>query len=184
MNQQNSPSGATPEEANQEFLRQLLQYQRRIFTFILTLIPRRSDAEDIFQKTLIVMVQKYKYFEPGSNFNAWALKIARLEVLHHRAQHRTSKVLFDSTLFENVLQCAEARFPEMDLRTKALSQCMEKLSERDQRLIYLRYNQSRSIKDVARLVSRPIQGMYKVMARIHQSLRECIDRTMAKEEWA
>ncbi len=38
-----------------EFLRLLMAHQRRIYAFILTMVPNHGDAEDLFQETVLLM---------------------------------------------------------------------------------------------------------------------------------
>ena len=163
---------------SEEFLRLLMAHQARIFGFILTLVPKRSDAFDLMQETIFLMFEKFKNFQPGTNFTAWAISIARFKILKFREKKQGSPVLFDSNSFDEILKRTEARIEHIDERLKALELCLEKLNDGDRNLIRLRYEKGLKIKDVAQTVGRPIQGLYKAMARIHTQLQICIQRTL------
>src|SRR5262245_63568369 len=72
----------------ERFLRLLLAHQRRIFAYVLALVPHWSDAEDIVQETCAVLWRKFDEFVPGTDFNAWALSIARYQVMNFRKKQR------------------------------------------------------------------------------------------------
>ena len=63
-----------------ELLQLMMKYQRRIFAYIHTLVPSRSDAEDILQETSLTVCEKFKDFELGTNFYSWACQIAYWKV--------------------------------------------------------------------------------------------------------
>ena len=67
--------------------------QKKIFLYILSMVHRYSDAEDLMQQTASEMWQMFDRFEAGSNFAAWGIAIARFQVLNYR------KTLGKSRLF-------------------------------------------------------------------------------------
>ena len=152
--------------------------QRRVHAFILSLVPNRSDADDLLQETIVVLWRKFEAYEPGTNFLAWALAIARLEVLRFRQKFARSKLVFSEALMASLAEVSAASVTQFDERHDALDLCLRKLTERDRELIDLRYHEGLSIKQVAQRVGRPIAGMYKAMARVHTSLTHCVQQVM------
>ena len=63
-----------------EFRKRLMilmtRHQRQIFSYIYTLVPNRPDAEDLLQETSLVICEKFREFEVGTDFVAWACQIA------------------------------------------------------------------------------------------------------------
>ena len=49
-------------------------------------------------------------------------------------------------------------------------------------MIKLRYNDGLTIKTIASRLGKPLQGMYKSMARLQDSLLRCIEKTLAASE--
>jgi RNA polymerase sigma-70 factor, ECF subfamily len=72
----------------ERYLGLLLAHQRRIFAYVLALVPHWSDAEDVVQETSAVLWRKFDEFTPGTDFNAWALSIARYQVMNFRKKQR------------------------------------------------------------------------------------------------
>ena len=80
------------------FTRLLLQNQRRIAGLIFSLVPRGADADDVMQETCAVLWRKFGEFQTGTDFGAWALRIARFQVMSYYAhQKRMQARLSDET---------------------------------------------------------------------------------------
>jgi RNA polymerase sigma-70 factor (ECF subfamily) len=65
------------------FLSLLLPNQKQILAYIMTYVPNRSDADDILQNTLSILWKKFDRYEPGSDFLAYAVTIAKYEILSY-----------------------------------------------------------------------------------------------------
>ena len=74
----------------EQFMRLFLQSERRILGFILSLVPNLSDAEDLMQETCSIMWSKIDQFEPGTDFTAWGISIARYRVLTYRRKTQSA----------------------------------------------------------------------------------------------
>jgi len=64
-------------------------------------------------------------------------------------------------------------------KIKALENCLRKLSKRDHKLIQLRYNEKQKIKKIALNLGWPSGKTYKLMAKIHYLLKECIEKYLS-----
>src|SRR3954464_1264175 len=82
----------------------MTRHQRQIFSYLYTLVPNRSDAEDLLQETSLVICEKFQEFEPGTDFVAWACQIAYWRVRYARQKFARSKVVFDQDIVEVVAQ--------------------------------------------------------------------------------
>jgi len=169
-------------KTHEQFTRLLLANQRRIYGFILSLVPNFTDADDIFQDTVLVMCRKFEDLKLKTSFLAWGLSIAQHKILKFREKKNRSRVLFTDKTFEMIMERSNSILSNMDQRVRALENCLNKLVERDRDLIKMRYEKGLAIKDIAMKVGRPIQGMYKVFTRIHNNLRLCIRLTISMWE--
>lgn len=170
-----------PDFANvtdERFVGLLVANQRRIYSFILTLLPNLNDADDILQETSIILWRKSDEFEPGTNFCAWAFRIARFVVQNHYAKQTRSKVRFDSSIEDSLVALAAEMSDEMDARSVALKYCVKEMSATDQDLLQRRYEAGATVKQIAEQVGRPLQGLYKAMQRIHRALFVCVNQRM------
>ena len=167
---------------NEQFTFLLLANQNRFYGYILSLVPNYSDADDIFQETVLVMCRKFKDFEPNSNFVAWGLEIARNKIMNYRQKQRSSDILFNAVLIQKINKRSGRFLGEMERRADALEDCIAKLSERDRQLLKFRYEMCSKISDISKKIGRPIHGLYKTFARIHIALRFCVEKTLLRWE--
>lgn len=164
------------------FFRLYLQSQRRIYAYILMLVPNCSDADDILQQSSSIMWEKFDTFEPGSNFGAWAVRIAKYVILDHYKKKRRSHLIFKGELLESFAESAIDSLRHIDERLVFLKKCVGELSDEDRKLIKIRYEQGLKIKEIAHHLSRSVHGLYKTMNRIHNLLLNCTRRKMLAEE--
>lgn len=167
-----------------EFLRLLMANQKRIFAFILTMVPNQVDADDLFQETVLLMWSKFDSFTRGTSFAAWGYTIAKYQILSVRKRHSTRSVLLSQAAMDLLHEESEPFVEQSDSRTQALRKCLGKLDQRDYELICLRYRDEISVKSIAEQMGRSIKSVYKRIARIHDVLLRCVRRTLGPEELA
>lgn len=168
-------------DRHDEFLRLFSQHSRRVYEFIATLVFNISDADEVFQDTCVVLWKKFDSYDPEGSFYAWACKIAYLEVLHLRRSSRRLQVMSEEVL---TLLADELlnRSPGSPARQTALEECLEKLDQSDRELVQQRYYHQRRPKEIAERESASVHAIYRSLARLHTSLRECVRRIMAREQ--
>ena len=103
-------------ERNKQLMLLMTQHQRRIFSYIYTLVPDRHDAQDLLQETSLVIVEKFGDFKPGTDFAAWACQIAYWRVRASRQKYARSKVVFDQNVVDAVAETAATMAEELDSR--------------------------------------------------------------------
>ena len=67
-----SGPSASADRGHAEFIGLFAQHHSDILAYIYKLVHDRHDADDLFQRTSIVLWSKFDSFEPSSNFLAWA----------------------------------------------------------------------------------------------------------------
>jgi RNA polymerase sigma-70 factor (ECF subfamily) len=161
-----------------EFLRLFVEHQKAIYAYILALVHQPADAEDVMQNVVTLMWERFEEFEPGTNFGAWGVRIARLKALEYHRSRKRDYTFFSDDLFDYLSQTAAEKIDTMDDRLRALQHCLVKLGESDRRLVQVRYEKGLSIKQIAGTLQRPLPGLYKVMGRIHRVLVRCVQMTL------
>jgi len=138
----NGAGGPAPKPAKDKlFLRVFLQNERRIYAYILTLLPNWTDAADVFQDASMVMWDKFDADQPPDNFAAWGCRIAYFKVLEFRKKTQRSRVQFSQSMLERVAETAveQAETLQLDERRTALAGCLEKLTPVDRDLLARRF---------------------------------------------
>lgn len=179
MNGEDQQSAAHTPDA--EFVQLFTRHQRRIYLYILAQVPRPVDAEEILQETNIIIWRKCAQFELGTNFLAWACRIAKFEVLKYREKHRRDRIYFSDSFVEQIADEAETASDELERRRKALSHCLGKLRDKDRELIQRRYAPGENGKSIADKMQRPVNSVYQSLGRIRRTLLECIHRRLTVE---
>ena len=157
------------------------QHQRSIHAYIYSLVPSRVDADDVMQETSLVLWRKWGEFDPSRDFIRWACGIAFHEVLKLRRKAATNRCFFDEELLEQLAVEVMRQSDELERRQVALLSCLNKLGTRDRELIERRYLEKTTARKVADELDRPASTVYKALARIRNSLFECVERTVAQE---
>jgi RNA polymerase sigma-70 factor, ECF subfamily len=164
-----------------EFSQLLTQSQRRLYAFILTLIPNRAEAEDILQETNLVLCRKAGEYDPDKHFLAWAFKIARFQTLAHLKARSRSPLVFQEDLMEKLSEDAESIEGFSSLQ-RALAQCLEKLTKRNRELVRIRYENGLSLEESAKKLGKPKGTISMALYRIRMALWRCVERTLNEME--
>lgn len=69
-----------------------------------------------------------------------------------------------------------------DARREALAGCLEKLSEKDRDLLTRRFAEGATTQSTSEQVGRSVDAVYKSLAKIRQSLFDCVQHTLARED--
>ena len=168
-------------EPDKELMRLMVEHQRRLFAYIYALVPNRQDASDILQETSLVICEKFHDFRPGTDFVAWATRIAFWEVRRARQKYARSKVVFDQEVVDALAETVGAMQGELDVRHEALAHCLKRLPDRDREMVLLRYEPGSGVEEAARRVGRSMDAAYKALARIRKLLMDCVTQRMGEE---
>ena len=174
-----SSNNESPDDLK-DYVALIADHQGNLRAFIVSLMPGSPDVADVLQETNVALWMKRKRFEPGTNFIAWAFKIARYEVMRQRDRtKRLNRLIFSEELIEVL---ADADTPaKPDARLAALDSCVGKLSENQRKLIQARYTPGRSIEQFAIDTGKGASGLRMALLRIREILKDCIDKTLAEE---
>lgn len=161
-------------EASDAFVAQLMEHRHRIYAFIAKQLVNPADAEDVFQKTSIVLWRKMADFDAQGSFFHWACGVAFNEVRNFLTVQRRSRVHFDAALVELLAKEAKNEGELSEARLSALRHCMERLSERQQEILRRCYLGTLTITEVAEGLGRERGALYKQLARLKEKLTDCI----------
>jgi RNA polymerase sigma-70 factor (ECF subfamily) len=185
MSDQPPTSSERPDAAppGAQFVAAVTGAQRALHAFIFSLTHHTADAHDVLQETNVVLWRKAAEFAPGTNFQAWAFKVAEFQVLAHRRRQQRSRLQFDDELVEQLADERETAedFAQHDARRVALAHCLEKLDAPQRQLIARRYEPEASVNDLAAERGVSPKALSATLRRIREALLACIERTIARE---
>jgi RNA polymerase sigma-70 factor (ECF subfamily) len=163
------------------FFRLYLAHQHRIRAYIITLVPNRDDADDLFQETSTVLWEKFAGFAPGTDFVAWACRVAFWKISNHRKKRAHSRIMFDDRVLSLLAERAVELTPRLDARREALQGCLGRLPERDRHLVLARHEPGGNVERAARVSGRTLQAAYKALQRIRKSLFDCVSLSLMEQ---
>jgi RNA polymerase sigma-70 factor (ECF subfamily) len=162
------------------FLRLFLQNERRLYAYVLTLLPNRADADDVFQEASLVLWDKFNAEHPPDDFAAWGCRIAYFKVLDFRKKRQRGRVLFSQEMLERLAETAadQAATLQLDERREALADCIAKLGPSERDLLARRFAEGATTQSVAAQVGRSVDAVYKALAFIRKALFDCVSRAL------
>lgn len=161
-----------------EFIAEFARNSRRVYCYIRSLVPNRSDADDVYQAASLVMWRKFADFTPGTNFFTWGCQIAFYEIQKLRDARKRSHFFSDEALAALNAEFG-GRSDDTPSRLAALSSCIEKLAPESKWLIDQKYFQERSAQHLSREMNCSMASVYRGLARVHTWLLACIQQTMS-----
>lgn len=163
---------------NSEYSKLIIEGQHRLFGFVFSLLGDNAASWDVLQETNIILWQKQEQFELGTNFDAWARRIARFQTMAYlRDRKRMPLDLMTPEVMESFGHELENELePEkMDEKLSILSKCREKLKERSRKMLELYYEQNLSVQQVGEALSMNPNATKQALLRIRRSLHDCIE---------
>ena len=92
-----------PNDDEAEFGAELTGCQSALALYVRGLMPGDRGADEVVQQANAKIWQKRAEFQPGTNFRAWALTVARFEVLNYRKrQARDARLRFSDELEQTI----------------------------------------------------------------------------------
>ena len=164
------------------FFKYFVEAEKSVFAYILVMVHSRVAAEDLFQETASLMWEQFDDFQRDKSFTVWGMTIARYKILEYFKKESYRKHLFKEDVYAKIEAAAAVLKEDQTDRIEAVRSCLKKLNASDQKLISLRYEDNLKVVEIAELVNRSKDGLYKTLSRIHGLLQECVTRTLARLE--
>ena len=171
-------------DARQErFLALFLPEQGTVRAFIRSLVWDRGACEDLFQEVALVLWRELDRYDTGRPFGAWARGVAAKTVLKSFRQAKRAPV----ALSPDAISALEAAFEQLAFtesdrpasqQEDALRQCVERLPDKAQTLVRLRYNDSLKVTEIASRVTSSPEAVQKALSRLRESLQKCVERRL------
>nr|ALS90909.1 helix-turn-helix domain protein [uncultured bacterium] len=177
-------SGKSSDRADRttEFVGLWTETGRRIYSYILSLLPNVHDAEEVFSEVSKVLWEKFDEYRPGTNFRAWATRIAYFKILRYLDDRKRQPTPIDADFFKTINRIVNEQSAALEAQYRALADCVNHLKPRDRQLLASRYAEGATTQGVAQTLGRSVDAIYKSLARIRSILFDCITARLAEEE--
>lgn len=168
------------EQSDERFVALLVSNQPRVYRFLLTLVPCRSDAEDLLQQTSLTLWQSRAKFDPAlGEFASWACAIAHNHVRNFRRRESTRRTVLSEEVAQSLIATRAEHPTLMEEWQQSLAHCMERLTPHQRTVVHECYGGS-SIKSAAPDSGRTPNALYKILRHIRALLHDCIQKTVGE----
>ncbi|SMP61477.1 RNA polymerase, sigma subunit, ECF family [Neorhodopirellula lusitana] len=152
----------------------------RIMAMIVAMVRDFELADDLFQETVIEILKNKHRYDATRSFVPWACGIARNVVLQHwRRQTNAPTSGLTNIIADLAMISAEGDDEVWRRERTALRGCVQRLPDRMQNLLLLRYGHN--VKGMALAKSANIrQGSIRTtLTRLRAQLRQCIQEKVS-----
>lgn len=169
-------------ESNSWFSDQLIRIQKGMYAYILTLLPWPEEASDVLQQTNLVLWRDAAKFQPGTNFRAWAYRVAYFQVLAQRRKVQRDHLRFDDALIKDLAANMDREAVYAEEEVLALRDCIKLLPENDRELICRRYDAGVSVKVMAADLNQSPNAVAVKLHRVRQKLLDCVQQRVSERD--
>jgi RNA polymerase sigma-70 factor (ECF subfamily) len=163
------------------FMRLWTAAQPAVAGYVHALVGDRAAAEDIVQETSIVLFRRFAEYQQDRPFIAWAMGIAKFQVLGMRRDDARSRVIFDDDLLARFTESWAELAPQASERSLVLQECIEQLASHARRLVRMRYFDDQTAEQIAVRLGGTGAAVRVAIQRIRRQLRDCVDRKLRVE---
>jgi RNA polymerase sigma-70 factor (ECF subfamily) len=158
----------------ERFVGEFARHRDRLFAYVYSLLPRREDAEDVFQRVSVVLWQKIDTWDAGVEFLSWACGVAFYEVKNFLRVSGRDRLRFGDALLERLAQERPATLATRDERIAALEGCLQKLDAAERELVRRAYGDDVAVRALAAEKGKAAQTLYNRLHQIRRQLFECV----------
>lgn len=165
-------------QPSREFVTEITACQRRLQAFIRSLVYDSAIIEEVLQETNLALWEQADRFEPGTNFMAWACRVAWFKVLDQRRTVRRRRFEFSPEVLETIAEEALEDLELLERQERALAICVESLPERHRQVLDMHYFGQMPLDQIGATIDRKANAVAQLLFRIRKALRECIERRL------
>ncbi|MBL9201066.1 MAG: sigma-70 family RNA polymerase sigma factor [Opitutaceae bacterium] len=170
-----------PDGRHEEFVGLLTASHDKLLGYLLSLLGRWHDAQDVLQRASVLMWRKFDSFESGTDFTAWASTICFYEAKYFQRTASRSAAHFDEDLIALLAAERTEDLRRHEGRRAALEACLGALREEDRRLLETSCAEHGDIAELAAQMGRAPRTLYNKLALLRRLLADCVLRRSQEE---
>lgn len=163
-------------DRQQQFTEQFVGCNRRLFGYVIALLPNFDEAEEAYQETCMRLWAKWESYDPNRDFLTWACGFAKNVVRELRQKKSHAGVALSEQAMEKIAEVRFRRNAVFEAWQSRLSECLKGLSPDQRRLIARHYADNESILAIAEELQTTATALYKKISRTRRLLFECLEQ--------
>ncbi|MBF1528396.1 sigma-70 family RNA polymerase sigma factor [Prevotella salivae] len=147
---------------NRAFDELLFRHQSKLFSYILFVVRDREIADDLFQETFVKVITKLQEgkYSPSGKFSAWMMRIAHNVIMDLYRGLKVQKIV-DTSDDNDLSNISTNDLYSMDIESqyvnaqvlKDVKKLMNFLPASQREVVYMRYYQQLSFKEIAEMTN-------------------------------
>ena len=148
------------------------RYERPLFSYVYKMLNNREDAEEIFQKTWMKVIEKLKYYNEKGKFSSWLFSIAHnctIDMLRKTSRKRENLSVTEIDFKISASDKNPEEILVMDEQKKRLKKVIEYLPEEQRETVMMRVYGDLSFKEIAKIQK---VSLNTVLGRMHYAVKK------------
>lgn len=146
-----------------------------------SLVTDSHQAEDVMSRIAVTVIKKFQHYDPTRSFEAWAMGIARFEILKFRRERARDRHFFAQDMLEKIGDRCEAVFDEQTAQQRAyekllLKECLKQVQGHGARAMTMRYSENLRAEEIGQRLKMTAGAVRTMLHRVRGSLRRCIEQ--------
>jgi len=150
--------------------------QPTVSQYVASLIRDQWAVRDIVQSTSLALLRKFSEYDENRPFVAWALGVAKFEILGHRRDLARNRMISDSEFLDLYTQGWADRAPQINNEAAVLQDCIRELNGRAQQIVRLRYAEDHTSEDIAGTLDLTAANVRAILKRTREALQRCVEK--------
>lgn len=169
---------ALAQNDDSEFQMLMKEHRTQIHAYLIAILGNTADAEDVLQGAMMLVWDKRSDFEIGTNFGAWARKVAWFQAQNFIRKHtaRGETPLIDESMIVATNERIDERELEFTRHRRALRLCLEKLPDRQREVVEGRFFDTKSVEEIADAMGMKTNAISQLIFRAKSNLVDCVKR--------
>lgn len=115
-------------EEQEQFTRHWTQAQPSVARYVRVVVRDGDLAKDVVQETALILLRKFREWDSERPFVAWALGVAKFEILAHHRDAGRNRLVIDGALLDTITDLWGSIAGEIGDEQVAFHDCLEKLA--------------------------------------------------------
>lgn len=163
------------------FLPLFLRHERELAGFARMLLPNWDAVDEVLQEASLVMWRKFDPLRDEAEFLPWAKVIVRFESLKQSRRYSRDRLVLDESILTLLAdEAIEEDVSKAAREQTALRSCLGELSLEHRQLLLAPYTGAGKVKELAELVNKTPNSLYKLLGRLRSKLHDCVVRRLAQ----
>jgi RNA polymerase sigma-70 factor (ECF subfamily) len=148
--------------------------QPNVSQFVASFVRDSWAVHDIVQNTSLALLRKFSEYDEAKPFLAWAIGVAKFEILSHKRDFSRDRTVFDSEFLDRYAQVWAEVAPRISPESAALRDCIDKLEGRPRMIIKMRYAEGATSDAIATKLNITAANVRTILKRTREVLQRCV----------